>query len=83
MCTQLFPRPGIYTRAGKFLSQVGKNTATPSTKYVLKTLMNYRQKKKKEAKANQKSNKRKGKTYIRRVEKENEKGQQLKICGVQ
>jgi len=53
MCTQLFPRPGIDTRAGKFLSQVGKNTATPSTKYVLKTLMNYRQKKKKKKKQKQ------------------------------
>jgi hypothetical protein len=61
----LFPRPGIYTQAEKFLSQMGKNTATPSTKYVLKTLTNYRQNKK----ANQKTNKRKGKTYIRSVKK--------------
>jgi len=42
--------------------------------------MNCRQKK---AKANQKTYKRKGKTYIRSVEKESEKGEQLKICGVQ
>jgi hypothetical protein len=79
----LFPSPGIYTRAGKFPSQVGYNTATPSTKYVLKTLMNYRQKEKRKAKANQKTNKRKRKTYIRTIQKENEKGEQLKICSVQ
>jgi len=42
--------------------------------------MNYRPKK---AKEKQKTNKRKGKTYMRSVEKENEKGEQLKICGVQ
>jgi hypothetical protein len=33
-------------------------------------------------KANQKTNNRKGKTYIRSVEKEKEKGEQLKISGV-
>ena len=77
------PRPGIYTRAGKFLSQVGKNTATPSAKIrVCAEDFNESQTKKK-AKENQKTKKRKRKAYIRSVKKENEKGEQLKICGVQ
>jgi hypothetical protein len=58
---------------------VGKNTATPSTKYVLKTLMNYRQKKKQTQTKIQIKVK---ENHIRSVEKENEKGGQLKICGV-